>query len=320
MIAEDPEVLQNSHPYTSKLREEIKATLPPNFKIKKVTTEEELDLFRSWPASDGRNSSPLDIHIYKLLDAKGLFVAYSGDKPVATLLVIRYSEKFSFLGAYYTQAEHRGKGYGMALWCYVLDFVGDMPIALTTLEKFRGMYARSGFTVHQKVKHVQAPVSTIQKFPSSLRDGLKLSDAKNISPEKLSEYEAKNYIVGRKPEFFHVLSTDPDCNGVVILDDYTKDIVGIAFIRKGTLAYRVGPLYADEISFVLPLLKELTKSFDESLMIACTIPEINKPGYKLFKTSGFKKYFETINMHNEKIDVSLFVFEHIYSYFSTVVG
>ena len=65
-----------------------------------------------WAAAEGWNPGLADAGPFRAEDPGGFLMGWLGDRPVASISVIRYGAGFGFLGFYICLPEHRGQQVG----------------------------------------------------------------------------------------------------------------------------------------------------------------------------------------------------------------
>ena len=66
-------------------------------------------------------------------------------RPIACGSSVCYDDHFAFLGLYIVDPLYRGKGYGMQIWQYLLDYAGDRCIGLDGVLENEYLYEKDGF-------------------------------------------------------------------------------------------------------------------------------------------------------------------------------
>lgn len=112
----------------------------------RVATPEDVDWMVSQEVREGWNPGVDDAIPFRAADKDGLFVGVlpSGER-VACVLGVAFGESYGFIGTYIVVPEHRGKGYGLALFQHALARLGDRCVELEAVEAQQENYAKLGF-------------------------------------------------------------------------------------------------------------------------------------------------------------------------------
>ena len=113
----------------------------------RVMTRQEVDIVIDWAAAEGWNTGLYDADCFYAADPNGFLIGLLGDKPVATVSVVKYGDSFGFLGFYIVKPEHRGKGYGIQIWNAGLTYLSGRTIGLDGVVSQQSNYKKSGFTL-----------------------------------------------------------------------------------------------------------------------------------------------------------------------------
>ena len=65
-----------------------------------------------WAAAEGWNPGIGDLEAFHDIDPDGFLMGFEDGEPVSSISVVRYDERFGFLGFYIVRADRRGRGAG----------------------------------------------------------------------------------------------------------------------------------------------------------------------------------------------------------------
>jgi ribosomal protein S18 acetylase RimI-like enzyme len=105
----------------------------------------DLRLALGWAAAEGWNPGLHDAQCFHVADPQGFLIGELDGVPIGCVSAVRYGQGFGFLGLYIVKAEHRGRGFGMALWRAAMDQLGDRVIGLDGVVALQENYRKSGF-------------------------------------------------------------------------------------------------------------------------------------------------------------------------------
>lgn len=98
-----------------------------------------------WASREGWNPGLHDLDPFYDLDPDGYFLGLLGERPVASVSCIRYSNRYGFLGFYIVDPDLRGQGLGLALWNAALEHVSGCVVGLDGVVAQQDNYRKSGF-------------------------------------------------------------------------------------------------------------------------------------------------------------------------------
>lgn len=76
----------------------------------------EVDFAIALAAREGWNPGLHDAEPFYRTDPHGFFIGLLNGQPIGCISAVSYDGVFGFIGLYIVVPEHRGKGFGMALW------------------------------------------------------------------------------------------------------------------------------------------------------------------------------------------------------------
>ena len=213
------------------------------------------------------------------------FVGELDGERISCVASMKLDDSVVFLGFYIVRKPHRGKGYGLRTWKHAWDVYCSTPdcnVALGSVPHMEATYKKLGFRRVWCLVRYEISVSGAQASlsDSKLPDGIKLQRGSETSISQLSEYDTSISSVSRKSLLASWLYfADASC---VAVND-KSEIVGCIVIRKmkpfDKHGYRVGPLYADNVSIAGCLLKTAIEHLsstdncgDNSLRLSFDIP------------------------------------------------
>ena len=86
------------------------------FSIRRMKRNE-MDFAIQLAAKEGWNPGLHDAECFYRTDPDGFFIGLLGEnQPVGCISAVSYNDTFGFIGLYIVAAEHRGTGFGTALW------------------------------------------------------------------------------------------------------------------------------------------------------------------------------------------------------------
>ena len=237
---------------------------------------------------EGHNIGCNDAVAYHQADPTGFFVGLLNGQPVSCASGVKY-QNFAFGGLYVVAKEHRGKGYGVKIFHYVLDSVKDYTFGIDSVIEQQSNYEMAGFKFAHKNTRYSGVISKSEATCHNI------VEAKSISFAKLMEYDTRHFPGVRKYFLSSWINVATD-RSVVYLDA-DKKIQGFAAIRKSYDGYKVGPLFAERVEFAEALLHALVDSLGECIKVIIDIPNPNNNAKKLIDKYNLEFNLETARMY-----------------------
>ena len=260
-----------------------------SFSIRTMTPKD-LDTAVSWAAKEGWNPGLHDVKAFYEMDPRGFFMGFLDDEPIASLSAVSYPGEFGFLGFYIVKPEHRGKGYGWAVWQEAMKYLNKQNIGLDGVLAQQENYKKSGFTLaYRNIRYE----GTGGKGTKKSKYIVPLS---KVPFDLLQKYDRKMF-PAQRPQFLKHWITQPESLAL----GYMKagKLLGYGMVRKCNVGYKVGPLFADS-SKIADELFEQFRAFVGKDKIYLDVPEVNKKAATLAKHYKMTPMFETARMYTKK--------------------
>jgi GNAT superfamily N-acetyltransferase len=111
----------------------------------RVLTRAELSQLLDWARAEGWNPGLDDAIAFHAADPSGFFGGFVNGQMVAGISAVAYGESFGFIGLYICHPDHRGKGFGKAVWDHAMRYLGTRSVGLDGVPAQQENYARMGF-------------------------------------------------------------------------------------------------------------------------------------------------------------------------------
>jgi ribosomal protein S18 acetylase RimI-like enzyme len=260
-----------------------------NYKIRHATREE-LTIPIEWAAKEGWNPGLYDADSFHATDPQGFYLGFLEDEPIASLSVVSYGDTFGFMGFYIVKPEHRGKGHGFKLWREALKHLPTHNIGLDGVVTQQENYKKSGFKLaYRNIRFEGKGKKNKSTFP-----GMKL--LKEIPFKIVQEYDKRIFPASRS-KFLKLWIKQPQSLTLGVVKN--NKLVGYGMVRPCRTGFKVGPLFADNLSIADGLFRKMLDFVGDETPIFLDVPEPNKHALKLAKRYKMKPMFETARMYTK---------------------
>lgn len=221
--------------------------------VRPMTKTDYEEVVRTWMVKENWNPGKFDANIYFSGKDKHYYVIEKSGIIIAAILIYSYSPTISFLGAYVTEEQQRGRGYGKYLWNYAIKAVeAQYPrttIGLYSVPAQIATYARSGF--RQK-----GGTNRWEGYPNKAdsQEDPSLGIVTRAYLKTIAEYDSSIFSGYR--ESFLAAMLDLPMSHFIFSHEHSR-INGFALIRTCDKGYRIGPLYAKTFEVAKKLFFEL---------------------------------------------------------------
>lgn len=258
-----------------------------SFQIRAMTRVE-LDLMVDWAADEGWNPGLHDADCFHAADPDGFFVGLLDGEPIASISGVAYDDGFGFLGFYIVRPEHRGKGYGLAIWNACMDYLGGRNVGLDGVVAQQHNYRKSGYALaYSNVRYEGVGAA------AAADDVVALS---SVPFDRIAAYDRACF-PARRDRFLRCWLAMPDSTGHAVLRDGA--LAGYGVRRRCRAGHKIGPLFADDDAVAETLFTALAgRIADEPVFL--DIPETNTAARSLVERHAMRPVFETARMYTEK--------------------
>lgn len=255
-----------------------------NFRVRPMT-KDDLKIALSWAAAEGWNPGIDDVDNFYIADPGGFLIGELNGKPISCISVMRYSDKFNFIGIYIVKPEERNKGFGLKTWQEALNLISNQPAALDAVLEQVNNYQRFGFKPTHSHLRYQGVIPG-----KTLPD---VRDLKTIDFEQLCRYDER-YFSSYRPHFLSKWIDQPHGQGYAVINN--GNVVGYGVIRKATDGFKIAPLFAENKDIAEKLFLALA-TYAEGSPIYIDVPNINKSAINLFENYQMNPMFECVRMY-----------------------
>lgn len=245
----------------------------------------EMHLAMEWARREGWNPGRFDGASFYAADPEGFFVSMHEGEPAAMVSVVRYGDRFAFLGLYICRPDLRGRGYGMRVWNASLAHAGSRTVGLDGVPDQQQNYARSGFVLAWS----NARYEGIGGGPGVSG----LVDLDTLPFEVIARYDVRVFEAHRQ-QFLRSWIAQPDAVRLGVVDD--GELRGWGLLRPCVDGYKIGPLFADDRATGERLLDGLMAVVPGE-RVYLDVPEPNSMANRAAEARGMVPVFETARMY-----------------------
>jgi len=239
-----------------------------------------------WAAAEGWNPGRCDAVPFHVADPTGFLIAEANDgEPAAAVSVVRYGDRFGFLGLYIVKPEYRGLGLGMTVWRAGMNYLAGRTVGLDGVVAQQDNYRKSGFTLGNRNVRFQGPAPDIEQHGAGL---LSLCD---IPFDRVLAYDLPLFGAPRAA-FLSAWIGMPGAVGLA-----ADGMKGYAVARQCAVGWKVGPLFADDEKMAEALFLGLCARLPTDGPVILDVPEPNQAAMRLAERLGLAQVFETARMY-----------------------
>lgn len=257
----------------------------------------DLPLVIAWARAEQFSPGRGDVAIYRHTDRQGIWVGCLGDRPIGCIAGVRYNAEYGFIGLFLVHPDHRGRGYGRALWAHALTHLEGIPcIGIEAAPDRIDDYAGWGFVPASPTRRWMRIGDGMPLVGRRSMESLQLLEGAAIPDRAVQAYDAQREPSPR-PHFLADWLHHP-AGTVLALIDAEGACHGFGRIRPCLLqrgeGWRVGPLLADTPALAERLLLALMDRHPGVVLIDA--PAANPQADPLLQQLGFAVVGETLRM------------------------
>jgi hypothetical protein len=209
-----------------------------NFNIR-IMTKDDLKIALSWAEVEGWNPGINDVDNFYVADEKGFLIGELDGIPISCISVVRYNEKFNFIGIYIVKPEYRHQGYGIKTWHSAFELIPNQDASLDAVLQQVENYQKFGFK----------PSHSHLRYRGTITEG-KISDTvidlDQVNFEELCNYDSQ-YFPAYRPKFLKTWINQPNGKSYGIIEN--GKIKGYGVIRKAVEGFKIAPLFAENSKY-----------------------------------------------------------------------
>ena len=258
-----------------------------DFTVRAATLEEWRQV-TEWANGEGWNIGYHDAECFFAADPDGFFIGRVGDRPVAAVSLVNYSDDFAVWGHYLVDPAHRGKGYGSQTWRAATQHQGNRVSGGDAMPGMVPAYQLVGFIPIHDTIHYVGPLD---------RAGIPAEGVVRVGPEHLdaiAAYDRERFPADRRGFLAKWLFADGHLACARLRDGR---VTGYGVIRPAPLAYRIGPLFADTPQEAEALFETLTAHVAPGDHVSVFAPDTQEASRPMFLARGLDEQFRVVRMY-----------------------
>lgn len=248
----------------------------------------ELDTMIDWAAREGWNPGLDDAVPFWTADPDGYWIAEEDGVVAAALSLVRYDQRYGFLGFYMAHPDYRGQGIGFALWQKAVSEAGERTIGLDGVVAQQDNYRKSGFAFAHANFRYGGDVQCAEP------PGTELVSVSPVHIPMLAAYDARFNPARRDAFLREWLKAISTRESFALIRN--AQVLGYGTIRACREGHKIGPLFADTETAADLIFRKLAGSVGGGL-IYLDIPEPNAAARALCDRYNLKPVFETARMY-----------------------
>jgi GNAT superfamily N-acetyltransferase len=256
----------------------------------RTMTRDEVDFAVALAAGESWNPGNHDADSFYAADPEGFLIGLLDDEPIACISAVRYGERYGFIGFYIVRPEHRGKGYGYAIWQEAMHRLEGRDVGLDGVVAQIDNYCKSGFEYMYPNLRYQGLTT------DEGTDDPRIVALADVPFEDVLAFDTA-LVPAPRPAFLQRWIAQPDTVALGLRDGDT--LLGYGVLRPARDGYRVGPLFANDRDAASALLLALMRRVRSGSTIYIDVPgeEQNPAATALARELGMSPMFEAARMY-----------------------
>jgi hypothetical protein len=255
----------------------------------RTLTRSDLDPMLDWAAEEGWNPGLHDADAFFATDPDGFLGLDVDGRLAVTLSVVRYDERFGFVGFYICRPELRGRGFGLELFEAGLARSTVTTLGLDGVLEQEPSYARDGFvTAHHSIRF-----GGVAEPPDIPADGVWALAPADVDAVLAFERAQQVFPAGRRAFLERWLGAPGTIARAI---GPPGQIEGYGVVRACREGHKVGPLFCTGRDAAARLLAALLASVGDG-EVFLDVPVPNSDGMALARELGLEPVFETARMY-----------------------
>lgn len=244
-----------------------------------------------WARVEGWNPGLHDADVFWATDNKAFYGAYADGKLIGGGSLVSYNGDFGFMGFFIIKPEYRMHGIGRQLWYFRRNVLlsrlkPGVAIGMDGVLSMQDFYKQGGFQIAFRDERYE-----LRSADFKISKNISLVDVSDF--HTIHEYDKICFGFDRETFLKKWLFIPQTCAFKYSEDNKLK---GFVVMRKASVGYKIGPLFADTFQVASELLKTcLTAVSGERIFI--DIPVVNSAAMELVRKYHAGYVFECARMY-----------------------
>lgn len=257
-------------------------------------THSELRTLVDWAGREGWNPGRNDADLFWDLDPDGFLALEVDGRLAGGGAIIRYDERFGFMGLFLVDPAHRGRKLGTELWYARRDRLlarmqPDAAIGLDAVDAMIPFYERGGFQAHYRHRRFEVPAAA-GKAPPADANVVELS---RVPWPQVTELDRRGFPADRS-RFLQAWVRQPGATSLGLVEG--DRLRGYGTLRPCRTGWKVGPLLAEDRDSAERLLRRFRQIAGED-PLTVDLPDNNPAAVSLARDLGMREVFGCVRMY-----------------------
>lgn len=248
----------------------------------------ELSFCLELAAAEGWNPGLYDAAPFFAADPQGYFVAELDGEKVGCISAVRYAT-FGFIGLFIVRPEHRGNGYGAALWERGLDHLRGLAVGLDAVIAQEQWYARFGF----ERAYLNVRYRSDAREPRIRLESQVILERLRVLDDEVLAYDRACF-GSERTDFLQTWVAQPDAVALTARSLRNDALLGYGVGRECRDGTKIGPLFSSRLDVAVLLFDTIAGRTRSPWFL--DVPNLNAPALGLTDDRNMKREFDCARM------------------------
>lgn len=260
-------------------------------------TQSELRTLVDWAGREGWNPGRNDADLFWELDPDGFLALEVDGRLAGGGAIIRYDERFGFMGLFLVDPAHRGRKLGTELWYARRDRLlarmqPGATIGLDAVDAMIPFYECGGFHAFHRHRRFEVPVTA--EGPPPLQADAEVVDVSHVPWPQLAELDRQGFPADRS-RFLKAWVRQSGATSLGYVEG--GRLRGYGTLRPCRTGWKIGPLLAEDRDVAEALLRQFRRRIgDDPLTV--DMPDNNPGAVSLARDLGMREVFGCVRMYH----------------------